>query len=95
MFRGRIGRLLMVAVGGGCLAVLIFVVLPMMDEPAPPATRDEIVAEVPGSDIPEDGERDQEVTGVRWRDGQAVTAGGRVERRPGRGRGVPCGGVGG
>ena len=44
MFRSRMGRLLIVAAGGGCLAALIFVVLPMMNEPAPPVTQDGMVA---------------------------------------------------
>ena len=50
MFRGYAGRLLIVAAGGGCLAALIFVALPMMDEPAPSTTRHEIAAEAPGAD---------------------------------------------
>lgn len=49
MFRDNAGRLLIVAAGGGCLAVLFFVVLPMLNQPAPPVTRDEIVAQVLGS----------------------------------------------
>ena len=54
MFRKHVGRLLIVAAGGGCLAVLIFVVLPMTNEPAPPVTRDAIVAEVfPASEAAE------------------------------------------
>lgn len=50
MFRKHVGRLLIVAAGGGCLAVVIFVVLPMTNEPAPPMTRDAIVAQVLGTD---------------------------------------------
>ena len=50
MFREHVGRLLIVAAGGGCLVVLFFVVLPMLNEPAPPVTRDEIVAQVLGSE---------------------------------------------
>ena len=61
MFRERVGRLLIVAAGGGCLAALIFVVLPIMDEPAPPSTQDAVVAEVPRSDNRDDGDRDEEV----------------------------------
>ena len=49
MVRKNVGRLLIVAAGTGCLVVLFFVVLPMMDEPAPPTTQDEIVAQVLGS----------------------------------------------
>ena len=50
MLRGRVGRLLIVAAGGGCLALLIFVVLPTMNVPAPPMPQDEIAAEVFGID---------------------------------------------
>lgn len=50
MLRGRVGRLLIVAAGGGCLALLIFVVTPLLFEAAPPVTQDEIVAEVLGTD---------------------------------------------
>lgn len=50
MLRGRMGRLLIVTAGGGFLALLIFVVLPTMNEPAPPVARDPIVAEILGTD---------------------------------------------
>ena len=50
MLRRNVGRLLIVAVGGGCLAALIFVALPMLNEPPPQGTQDEIVAEIPGTD---------------------------------------------
>ena len=77
MFRSRMGRLLIVAAGGGCLAVLIFVVLPMMDEPAPPATRVAVVAEVQGTDAPQGDEAEPDavmrgpspLVGV-WNDGR-------------------------
>ena len=50
MLRKNVGRLLIVAVGGGCLAALIFVGLPMLNEPAPQGTQNETVAEIPGTD---------------------------------------------
>ena len=50
MFRKNVGRVLIVAAGTGCLVVLFFVVLPMMDEPAPTTGQDEIVAQVLGPD---------------------------------------------
>ena len=50
MVRKHVGRLLIVAAGGGCLAALIFVVLPMMNEPAPTMTQDATVAAFPGVD---------------------------------------------
>ena len=48
MLSGHMGRLLIVAAGGGCLAALIFVVLPMLNAPAPPVAQDEMVTEMPG-----------------------------------------------
>ena len=44
--------------------LLIFVVLPMMNEPAPRMSQDEIVAEVLGSDKQEDDGSDEEVAGA-------------------------------
>ena len=53
MFRENLGRLLIVAAGAGCLVLLIFVVVPMLDEPVPSMTEGEIVAEVLGPGEPE------------------------------------------
>ena len=64
MFRENAGRLFVVGAGAGCLVLLIFVVLPMMNEPAPPLTQDEIVAEVLGPEKPEDDEGEGEVAGA-------------------------------
>lgn len=50
MFRKYAGRLMIVAAGGGCLALVFFVVEPRLFEPAAPMPQDEIVAEVPGTD---------------------------------------------
>ena len=50
MFRKYGGKLLIVAAGGGCLALVFFVVEPRLFEPAPPMPQDEIVAEALGTD---------------------------------------------
>ena len=64
MFRENVGRLFIIAAGGGCLVLLIFVVLPMMNEPAPPMTQDEIVAEVLGSGDSQGADSGKEAEGV-------------------------------
>ncbi len=64
MFRENAGRLLIIAAGAGCLVLLIFVVLPMMNEPAPPLTQDEIVAAVLGPENPENDVSEGEVAGA-------------------------------
>ena len=63
MFRKNLGRFFIIVAGTGCLVVLIFVVLPMMNEPAPQMTQDEIVAEVLGPGVQADVESDQEIAG--------------------------------
>ena len=50
MFRKYGGKLLIVAAGGGCLALVFFVVEPKLFEPAPSMPQDEIVAEAMGTD---------------------------------------------
>ena len=45
MFRKYGGKLLIVAAGGGCLALVFFVVAPTLFEPAPPMPQDETVVE--------------------------------------------------
>ena len=50
MFRKYGGKLLIVAAGGGCLALVFFVVAPALFEPASPVAQDEIVAETLGTD---------------------------------------------
>ena len=45
MFRKYGGRLLIVAAGGGCLALVFFGVAPRLFEPAPPMPQEEIVTE--------------------------------------------------
>ena len=50
MFRKYGGKLLIVAAGGGCLALVFFVVAPRLFEPAPPIPHDETVAEDLGTD---------------------------------------------
>ena len=64
MFRETAGRLLIIGAGTGCLVLLIFVVLPMMNQPAPRMSQDEIVAEVLGSDKQDDEGGDQDVPGT-------------------------------
>ena len=54
MFRKYGGKLLIVAAGGGCLALVFFVVEPRLFEPAPPMPQDEIVAEALGTDERQD-----------------------------------------
>ena len=51
MVRKYGGRLLIVAAGGGCLALVFSVAPPRLFEPAPPMPQDEIVAEVLGTDV--------------------------------------------
>ena len=63
MLRNRMGRLLMVAAGGGCLALLIFVVSPMLNGPAQRMTPDEIVPEVQESYDRDDGS-EEEIAGA-------------------------------
>ena len=64
MFRETAGRLLIIGAGTGCLVLLIFVVVPMMNQPAPRMSQDEIVAEVLGSDKQDDEGGDQDVPGT-------------------------------
>ena len=54
MFRKYGGKLLIVAAGGGCLALVFFGVAPTQFEPAPPEPQEEIVAEGLGADEPQD-----------------------------------------
>lgn len=54
MFRKYGGRLLIVAAGGGCLALVFFVFEPTLFAPAPPMPQDEIVAEGLGADERQD-----------------------------------------
>ena len=82
MFRGNVGRLLIVAAGAGCLAALIFVVLPMLNAPAPPVAPEEVVTGMPG--VGETAGDESEI-GVAVAD---VAAGGRQKRRPGSAGGV-------
>ena len=63
MLRNRMGRLLIVAGGGGCLAVLIFVVSPMLNGRAQRMTPDEIVPEVQESYDRDDGS-EEEIAGA-------------------------------
>ena len=56
MFGKYGGKLLIVAAGGGCLALVFFGVVPKLFEAAPPMPQDEIVAEVLGTDAPQGDE---------------------------------------
>ncbi|MDE0205875.1 MAG: hypothetical protein OXP66_07600 [Candidatus Tectomicrobia bacterium] len=77
MVRKNVGRLLIVAAGTGCLIVLFFVVLPMLNEQVPLVTREEIVAQVPGPEGSQGGgevlgaERPAPLVGIR-NDGEEV-----------------------
>ena len=48
MLRENVGKLAVILAGGGCLALMIFVVWPQMNEPTPSMTPGEIVEEVLG-----------------------------------------------
>ena len=50
MLRENMGRVFIILAGAGCLVVLIFVMAPMLNEPAPSMTPDEMVDEVLGSE---------------------------------------------
>ena len=63
MLSGNVGRLLIVAAGGGCLAALIFVLLPMLNAPAPPVAQDEMVTGMSGVGETAGDESEIEVTG--------------------------------
>ena len=56
MLRENLGRLAVILAGGGCLALMIFVVWPHMNEPPPSMTPGEIVEEVIGPKDEQPGE---------------------------------------
>ena len=56
MLRENMGRLAIILAGGGCLALMMFVVWPQMNEPAPSMTPGEIVEEVMGPEDEQPGE---------------------------------------
>ena len=81
MLRENVGKVAVILAGGGCLALMMFVVWPQMFEPAPSMTPGEIVEEVLGPEAEQGGRG----TGRGWRDGDAgaVAAGGGPGRRGG------------
>ena len=56
MFRENVGRVAVILAGGGCLALMMFVVWPQLFEPAPSMTPGEIVEEVLGPEGEQPGE---------------------------------------
>ena len=60
MLRENIGRVFVILAGGGCLALMFFVVWPQMNEPAPAMTPGEIVEEVLGPEDEQPGEMQAE-----------------------------------
>ena len=56
MLRENLGRVFIILAGAGCLVVLIFVMAPVLDAPAPSMTPDEIVEQVLGPEDDQTGE---------------------------------------
>ena len=56
MLRENVGRVAVILAGGGCLALMMFVVWPQLFEPAPSMTPDQIVEEVLGPEGDPPGE---------------------------------------